>query len=482
MIGRRYRGLLDDWDGAYITATDAGGGEVVIDRDAYGAIPLFYAASAPIVSTDLGVVRDLMGSDLDAAGLAEYLSAAYVTGGKTIYRNVCVLMPNQSLVIRGNVLAAQSKKVFPGESPVDEHEMARLLETAIENSVDDLLERIPGALALNLSGGADSTLLLAKIRERDPSRTIYTTTYFHSDWRHDIDDWRYAARAASTFGARHELVTVDNVAFCRAHRALMGITRNVCHTYAPSFYAQNRPIAALADDVPIVNGSGPDESIIGTEKIAISELLALRALGREAWTAHLAAELDYAKLSDAQVGPMLRRSGAGFARRRLAIADGLLDAPDFVSFQRRFHAMTVLQDHIQELTAVAGALDRLIVFPYLTQDIFRIVFSTPFDSMNVGGVYKSVVKGLLERYMPPDFVHRAKIGFQSPSRPYFQSDAGVGLELRRLLAKGASAILDLDVVEPAIRERLEAEIDLYRRYDFLEWTAYNILMLEEVLS
>ena len=45
---------------------------------------------------------------------------------------------------------------------VADADAAHRLELAIDNSLHDLLERYPGSLVLNLSGGADSTLLLAK--------------------------------------------------------------------------------------------------------------------------------------------------------------------------------------------------------------------------------------------------------------------------------------------------------------------------------
>jgi hypothetical protein len=89
------------------------------------------------------------------------------------------------------------------------------------------------------------------------------------------------------------------------------------------------------------------------------------------------------------------------------------------------------------------------------------------------------VKSILEKYMPKEFVHRKKIGFQSPSRAYFKNAVGLGRELPRLLSKGHSAILNLGLVAAGIGERLNADLDLHRRYDFLEWTAYNLLLLEE---
>lgn len=479
VIGRKYRGLFDGNDGTYITFSTSRSGETLIDRDSYGAIPLFYSTAHPIVSTDIRLLLEIEKPDLNFQALAEYLSAAYVTGGKTIYENVRFLMPDQTIVVRDNIVRTRSKSIFPDDSTMTEQEASHSLENAIDNSIEDLLRRYPGTIALNLSGGADSTLLLAKIRARDRQKEVLSTTYFHEDWRDDLNDWAYADEASATFGSHHRLIKINNESFCRAHKQLLNRARNVFHTYAAAFYAQNEALADRGREVPIINGSGPDESIIGTEKVAISDLLSLRALRREEWLDYLIANIDYIKLPEASVTGMLCGRGGGFVQTRRAIAATLLDAPDFVEFQRRYHAITVLQDHIQELSAVAQALDRSILFPYLTNDIFKIVFSTRFEALNAGGIYKSVVKSILEKFMPSSFTHRKKIGFQSPSRPYFQSANGLGRELSRLLSKRGGGLLNMELLERSLRERLDAELDLQRRYDFLEWTAYNILLLEE---
>jgi hypothetical protein len=260
----------------------------------------------------------------------------------------------------------------------------------------------------------------------------------------------------------------------------MARAQNVFHTYAAAFYAQNESVAAMDKDIPIINGSGPDESIIGSEKVTIGDLLLLRSLKPEEWADHLVEKIEYVKIPETIVAGMMLAPSGGFVQSRKAIASSLLGAPNFVEFQRRYHAITILQDHIQELSAAAQALDRGILFPYLTNDIFRIIFSARFEALNAGMVYKSVVKSILEKFMPPDFVHRTKVGFQSPSRPYFKSNKGFGRELSRLLSSRRSAVLNLGIVEPGIRERLKPDVDLRRRYDFLEWTAYNILLLEEL--
>jgi asparagine synthetase B (glutamine-hydrolysing) len=479
VIGRQYEGLFDGKDGTYIAVTTSDSGETLIERDLFGAIPLFYSTHRPIISTDIRLLIAIEKPTLNFEALAEYLSASYVTGGKTIYEHIRCLMPTESIIARDKNSEIRVKGIFPPESTMTEQEALHSLEIAVDNSIEDLLRRYPDTIALNLSGGADSTLLLAKIRTRDAHKRVLTTTYFHEDWRDDLDDWKYAEEASVKFGSQHRLLKLNNESFCRAHKAMMGRAENVFHTYAAAFYAQNDMIAALDIGVPIINGSGPDESIIGTEKVEIDELLSLRSLGHEDWLKYLLRNIDYIKIPETSVTKILCGRGSGFVKTREAIATKLLDAPDFLEFQRRYHAITVLQDHIQELSAAAQALDRPILFPYLTNDIFRIVFSTRFEALNAGGVYKSVVKKILEKFTPTRFTHRKKIGFQSPSRPYFRSATGFGRELSKLLSGDGGGLFNMELLERSIRERLTAELDLKRRYDFLEWTAYNILLLEE---
>jgi asparagine synthase (glutamine-hydrolysing) len=478
LIGRRYQGLFDANDGSYVAVRQVGKGVTTIDRDCYGAIPLFYSLKRPLISTDIRLILDIENPSIDLEGLAEYLSAAYVTGGRTIFENIRFLMPNETISVKDGILTVEKKAIFPAQVFRTEQEVSDLLEQAINRSLESLLSRELGPIQLNLSGGADSTLLLAKICEMQPGKTISTTTYFHDDWRDDLDDWRYAEQASQQFKSRHQLVKINNETFCSAHRELLKAGRNVFHTYAAAFYAQNKAVSP-AGDVPIINGSGPDESIIGTEKIPVKDLLALRSLKREQWVDYLIANIDYIKIPEASANAMLLSARTGFVEARRRIATELMDSENFVEFQRRYHALTVLQDHVHELNAVAQVLGRRIVFPFLTNDIFRIIFSTSFETLNAGGVYKSVVKNILRKVMPEEFVYRKKIGFQSPSRPYFMSKAGLGRELSRLLSTRNSALLNMKLITPAIQTRLNTELDLHRRYDFLEWTAYNILCLEE---
>ena len=140
--------------------------------------------------------------------------------------------------------------------------------------------------------------------------------------------------------------------------------------------------------------------------------------------------------------------------------------------------MIILQDHVCELSQVAAACGRPIFFPFLTNDIFRLTFSASFDELNKKGIYKSIIKHILLKYADQDFVHRKKIGFQSPSRNYFVSSDGLGLEIHNLFQREKSNIFEMNRVKASIKSRLTESLSSEERSDFVEWTVFNLLRLE----
>ena len=140
--------------------------------------------------------------------------------------------------------------------------------------------------------------------------------------------------------------------------------------------------------------------------------------------------------------------------------------------------MIILQDHIRQLTQVASALNKQIIFPFLTDEFFKVVFSADFRQLNAEGIYKNVIKEQLRGLVDDRYIHRPKIGFQSPSRRYFSSDSPMRQELTKRVA-GKSEVFDLKKLKSGLQDRLAGQLDLRERYDFLEWTSLNILRLEQ---
>ena len=480
IIGRRYKGCLSEFDGSFINLLIKKN-ITYIDRDSYGSVPIYFSSKIKFVTTELDIIIKLINpkpSSVDISAMSEYLSASYITGGKTLYKDISWLLPYQTLTFTKNKFNIKNKKIFPSFNFSDEKKVSNYLDKSLKHSLSDFVKRFPGPVMINLSGGTDSTLLLAKIRELQPNKKIFTNTYFHSDWRNDLNDWEYAELASKKFKSDHKLINITNQKFCDGHSEYLKKIKHVSHTFASSFYLQNKNTSKL----PILNGSGPDESIIGSEKIPVNDLLSFENLPRKLWDKNLIEKIDYLKLSEIHIQKYLLKkykSKVNFLNFRLSIASELKKTKNFIEFQRRYHAVTILQDHILEISQVGSILGQPIIFPYLTQDIFNIIFSTPFEILNKNGTYKSIMKELLENYMDKSFVHRPKIGFQAPSRPYFAKKNGLGGSIKRLLKINNSKFFDLVCLQEAIVDRIENGSNIFKRYDFLEWTSYNMLLLEK---
>ncbi len=478
LIGRTFRGASCEIDGNYISIQKVDNEAYEIDRDMFGSIPLFYSLKRQTVSTDIRELISKQCAHLSPEGVSEYIACAFTSLGRTIYDDVFILRPDEKIrIVSGTIVVTKKIKYF--STPALEGDLEQLLEAALEKSILNLVQEAGEQLILNLSGGNDSTLILALLRRADKELQIFSNTFFHSDWRDDFDDWRYADIASKKYGTKHTLVNIENEAFEHAHKNLLSAAANVFHTYATAFFMQNMALASIADaSAPIINGSGPDETMIGTEKIPVEDLVAMNQLSKKEWIEYALSAKDYVKISELEAGGLLNQKGSGFMGRRQQLAEELTASGSFVEFQRRFHSMLILQDHICELSQVAAVVGRPIFFPFLTNDIFRIIFGATFQELNRAGLYKAVVKKILLKYMDAPFVYRQKIGFQSPSRKYFMSPVGFGHEILALLNREWSNVLNMTKVQDAVRMRLSEEFSTTQRYDFVEWAVFNLLRLE----
>ena len=259
------------------------------------------------------------------------------------------------------------------------------------------------------------------------------------------------------------------------------------HTYAPSFFLLNKTINKSFSKI-LVNGSGPDESMIGSEKIKINKLIEFDKeinLNQEDF---LVDKVDYLKISDKKVKKLFKEEflngidNLNVRNHRVQLAKYLRRFSNkgniaFTDLQRIFHYYTILQDHIKNIYEVSQIIGIKIFFPFLTNDFFKIIFGSKFSSLNHKSIYKYTLKKILENYFPKDFVHRKKIGFQSPSNPYFKSQKGLGKVIKKLM-KTQSRIFS-DEMHNHINAQIQEDGGFYKRYDYTMWAFINIKLLEE---
>jgi len=475
-VGRTYAGIYNDLDGNYIIIEEKGK-EYHLNRDKFGSIPVYYSIKHNLIATNVSEIAQAIDVSWNVTGVKEYLDCAYTTFGATIYSDICVLQPDEFLIVnQSGISVCLLPKTYP---KLDEKFDVGRLEEAITKSLENVLSVSNGKLILNLSGGNDSSLLLVLLKKIGCSE-IVTNTFYHEDWRNDFDDWYWAERVSKLYDTTHLLTRINNVSFCAANSKLTQKTKNIFHTYATAFYEQNMAAAAVTNiEDPIINGSGPDEAIIGTEKLSIEQLFNMNNLTDEEIIKYTLTAKDYTKVPAHTLNDILVDKEFDLLTHRTLGAERLLLGDDFTDYQRKFHSKTVLQDHIKTISEVASALQKPIFFPFLTNDIFDIIFGTKFQILNNKNTYKYVIKEILRKYLENEIVDRTKIGFQSPSRKYFIEDVGLGKQVKYLMKKN-SKVLNMPISRKIIQERTCANVSLTERYDFLEWGIYNILTLEHL--
>ena len=109
VIGRRYRGLFDAYDGSYVTVTSSGETELT---EIHIEPSMFYSTVSPVVSTDMRLIVEINRPQFNFASLSEYLSAAYLTAGGRSIKISIFLMPNEKIYRTRSRLFVKEKKVL----------------------------------------------------------------------------------------------------------------------------------------------------------------------------------------------------------------------------------------------------------------------------------------------------------------------------------------------------------------------------------
>jgi asparagine synthase (glutamine-hydrolysing) len=498
VIGRQYQGVVSDKDGTYVEVEldNVDSGCIKFNRDFWGGVPLYYYNDGLIVSDSLSLIKKIIGPSAPNYGaIAEYISSAYNVGNRTVYSDVNVLMPDESLKVEisnENLLSVIQNPPFEKIDVKDEGTLLKMIEDTLTLSIENFItkqnKKNDSKCYLNLSGGVDSSLILAKMKEYDKDFNISSLIYYHTDWRRDIVDHEFSKIACTKYNIDSKKVDIDNEIYSKYFEIYINRTKNVMHTYAPSFYFMNATGISDGKGRVIINGSGPDESMIGTEKLSINKIKQLdrkKLVNKENFLIH---NIDYLKIPVNVASEFFKKDicqkfgdEVDFFKYRADVATHMhnnFGGDDCISeLQRKYHFYTILQDHIKNIYESCQQSGADVFFPYLTNDLFILIFSANFYQLNIENEYKSIMKKILIKYFPKDYVYREKIGFQSPSTPYFIPKIGMGRKLRECLNVD-SKIFSSKYNAYILRQINEKEVDLYKRYDYSIWAYLNIRTLE----
>ena len=193
---------LPDLKGMFALAfVDLSAGKVIVARDKHGIKPLFYYQTSEMViissSSKAIEVSGLVNLSLNNDALNDYLAYRYVVGNSTFYNEVNSHEPGV-VTVYDNQLAAESEKIKT--SP---HQEERDLKSGLVDTLS-LLFDAPTPPGLMLSGGVDSTLLLAILQKELGLNGVNTFTL------NTGVDSKWARKAAIQYDSNHHEISATS--------------------------------------------------------------------------------------------------------------------------------------------------------------------------------------------------------------------------------------------------------------------------------
>jgi len=196
---------------------DAEHSTLLLARDALGVKPLYYCADAGrfAFASEIKALRPLIGAlgSLDAAALHRYLSFLWCPGKGTPAGNVKKLGPGEWLWVRNGAI---EERVVWYRLPAFRHAQSAMDESAaVSGTLQHLRVAVHRQLVADvpvgafLSGGLDSSSVVAFARERNPDIRCFTIESAGGAEAGASDDLPYARRVAEHLGVPLEVVRVD---------------------------------------------------------------------------------------------------------------------------------------------------------------------------------------------------------------------------------------------------------------------------------
>jgi asparagine synthase (glutamine-hydrolysing) len=446
---------------------------IFLARDHLGIKPLYYFQTSRrfAFASELQALRALPDcpNKIDPKAIDNYLFLLYVPPPKTIYFDVCKLSPAHRMTVRfdGRTRGPEQywKLVFRPESGVSFAEWGERLECVLRDSVRaHLIADVPfGAF---LSGGIDSTAIVALMSEELPKPVQSFSIGFEED---EFDELEHARTVARRFATNHheEVVRAD---------AVSRLPELVCHYGEPFGDSSAIPtycVSRLARRhvKMVLTGDGGDEAFLGYDSY-----FGWPNWVNPAWSKRVA----WKRLL--RPGLQILMPQRFPARRSVRPQDWLLRIASISAQARKeiwrrefLHVVNEPIDGVEEVLQAAVAvcpeqigqyIDYRTYLPHdiLTKiDIASMIHSletrTPLADVRVAefagtipwtmnlrkngnGEWtgKHVLKGIVGKYFSQEFVERKKTGFGVPLNRWFARGGTLWQELNDRFCLGNARI------------------------------------------
>lgn len=449
-----------------------------VARDALGVKPLYYAESpqgfafASEIKALLQVIPDAR--ELDYPSLHRYLSFQWCPGEGTPLTGVRKLQPGEAIrASRGKIDRKWSwyqLPVFRGvrESLGEKESLAGTVSNLRAAVHRQLVADVPvGAF---LSGGLDSSAVVAFAREQAPDIQCFSIESVGGDDAGTASDLPYAKRVAKHLGVALEVVSVAASDMASDVASMIAQLDEPLADPAPLNVLYISQLARKHGMKVLLSGAGGDDLFTGYRRHAVLNYEKYwRWLPRtlRSGAAAVASRLDQRKAFSRKLHTLATLASqdgdSRLANYFVWSSEPQLDAlytPEFRAMRGSEPATAPMLDFLNAIPDGTSALDRMLALeqrffladhnliytdkmsmsagvetrvPFLDIDLVEFAARIPAKYKQRGRTGKWVLKRAMEPYLPRDVIYRPKTGFGAPLRRWIRN------ELRPLVNEVLSA-------------------------------------------
>jgi len=440
---------------------------MLVARDAMGVKPLYYSAT-PRGFAFASEIKGLLplipeARELDLISLHRYLSFLWCPGAGTPLKAVRKVLPGEAIVLRDGKIqrkwAWYQLPIFRGvKADLDE-------SSAISGTVSHLRAAVKRQLIADvpvgafLSGGLDSSAIVAFAREQNPNLRCFTIKAIGGHDAGEVDDLPYATRVAKHLQVKLDVVEIESSRMGGDLEQMIAQLDEPLADPAPLNVLYISRLAREHGIKVLLSGAGGDDLFTGYRRHT--------AVNYESCWSWLpgairrAAErgssgMDQRNPWKRRVTKLLRGAGLdGDARLAnyfvWARESELLSlyTPDFRAQLANIRAIDPMLDFLAPLSSSVGRLDRMLALeqeffladhnltytdkmsmavgvetrvPFLDLELVEFAARIPTALKQRGRVGKWILKKSMEPFLPHDVIYRPKSGFTAPLRRWMRKD------------------------------------------------------------
>ncbi|HEX5349813.1 MAG TPA: asparagine synthase (glutamine-hydrolyzing) [Pseudonocardiaceae bacterium] len=468
-------------------------------RDPFGIKPLFYSGGPGGVafSSEKKSLLELSGTlgvpeELDQTALQHYLVLQYVPEPESLHTGIRRVESGTSFRVVPGGQVEFTRYFHPQfiAKPVDGEAEAEALYERIADVLRDsvskhMISDPDVTVGAFLSGGIDSTATAALAKECNPNLIAFTTG-FERDGYSEVD---VAAESAAAIGVKHVIRTVS------ADEMMEALPLIVWYLDDPVADPALVPLWFIAREArkhvkAVLSGEGADE-LFGGYTI-YNEPISLAAFEKVPGSVRRLVGKVSTKIPEGVRGKDLLRRGAltleqryyGNARnfrdeqlravlKTYSEEVGFMDvtAPwydvsrgwDPVARMQHVDLYTWLRGDIlvkADKVTMANSLELRV--PFLDAEVFQVAASIPLDQKLAGDTTKYALRRALAKIIPAHVLHRRKLGFPVPIRPWLRNEMHDWA--RGIIADSKTEeLLDKNAVLALLEEHRESRMDRSRQ-------------------